>query len=416
MNQEYTLIKASRLVDVQASKVINDAAVLLKKTKIVAAGPAASLELPAEANIKTLEYPNQTIMPGLIDCHVHLISLGDGRAGDDLNLLPDEVLTLQAAKNAKMHLQSGVTTVRDCGAKNQTTFMLRKAAEMGIADTPRLILTGRPIAIIGGHLSYFGSPATGETECRAAVRQLMKEGADFIKVTATGGSTRTSFRYHASFTKEELTAITDEVHKFDKHVVAHCASLEGIENAIDAKVDTIVHCMHYERDGTFNYNKELTKRIVDQGIYVNPTLHAIRHQVWHLENLKETTGLSEQENLGYERLKQDYEIHAELVSRMKDEGVTLVAGSDSAWLNYKMGEFTHELEAMKSIGMSDMDVIRSATIHSAESCAIDDQTGSIEKNKSADLIVVDGNPAKNILDLWNVEEVFKDGAIVSKAQ
>ena len=127
--------------------------------------------------------------------------------------------------------------------------------------------------------------------------------------------------------------------------------------------------MHYERDGTFNYNKELTKRIVDQGIYVNPTLHAIRHQVWHLENLKETTGLSEQENLGYERLKQDYEIHAELVSRMKDEGVTLVAGSDSAWLNYKMGEFTHELEAMKSIGMSDMDVIRSATIHSAESCA-----------------------------------------------
>ena len=81
-----------------------------------------------------------------------------------------------------------------------------------------------------------------------------------------------------------------------------------------------------------------------------------------------------------------------------------------------MGEFSHELEAMKSIGMSDMDVIRSATIHSAESCAIDDQTGSIEKNKSADLIVVDGNPAKNISDLWNVEEVFKDGAIVSKAQ
>ena len=153
MRQEYTLIKASRLVDIQTSKVINDAAVLLKKTKIVAAGPVASLDLPAEENIKTIEYPNKTIMPGLIDCHVHLISLGDGRAGDDLNLLPDEVLTLQAAKNAKMHLQSGVTTVRDCGAKNQTTFMLRKAAEMGIADTPRLILTGRPIAIIGGHLS-----------------------------------------------------------------------------------------------------------------------------------------------------------------------------------------------------------------------------------------------------------------------
>ena len=93
MRQEYTLIKASRLVDIQTSKVINDAAVLLKKTKIVAAGPVASLDLPAEENIKTIEYSNKTIMPGLIDCHVHLISLGDGRAGDDLNLLPDEVLT-----------------------------------------------------------------------------------------------------------------------------------------------------------------------------------------------------------------------------------------------------------------------------------------------------------------------------------
>lgn len=413
MNQEYTLIKAPRLIDVQTSEVIKDAAVLFKETKIVSAGPAVSLNLPTEANIKTLEYPNKTIMPGLIDCHVHLISLGDGRAGDDLNLLPDEILTLQAAKNAKLHLQSGVTTVRDCGAKNQTTFMLRKSAEMGITDTPRLILTGRPIAIIGGHLSYFGSPATGETECRAAVRQLMKEGADFIKVTATGGSTKTSFRYHASFTKEELTAITDEVHKFDKHVVAHCASSEGIENALDAKVDTIVHCMHFERDGTFKYNKELTKRIVDQGVYVNPTLHAIRHQVWHLENLKETTGLSEQELLDYKRLKNDYETHAELVSRMKDEGVTLVAGSDSAWLNYKMGEFTHELEAMKSIGMSEIDVIRSATIQSAESCAVDDQTGSIEKNKSADIIIVDGNPAEDISSLWNIEEVFKNGEAVT---
>ena len=416
MNQEYTLIKASRLIDVKNSKVINDAAVLLKETKIVSAGPAASLKIPTTANLKTLEYPNKTIMPGLIDCHVHLISLGDGRAGDDLNLLPDEILTLQAAKNAKLHLQSGVTTIRDCGAKNQTTFMLRKSAEMGITETPRLILAGRPIAIIGGHLSYFGSPATGATDCRAAVRQLMKDGADFIKVTATGGSTRTSFRHHASFTKEELTAITDETHKFDKHVVAHCASSEGIENALDAKVDTIVHCMHIERDGTFKYNKELTKRIVDQGVYVNPTLHAIRHQVWHLENMKKTKDLSEQEELDYKSLRQVYENHAELVSRMKDEGVTLVAGSDSAWLNYKMGEFPHELEAMKSIGMAEIDVIRSATIQSAESCAIDDQTGSIEKNKSADIIIVNGNPVEDISNLWNIEEVFKNGATVTKEQ
>lgn len=413
MNHEHVLIKATRLIDGTGRKVLKEPAVLIKGSKIVSVDTKQSFSITDTSNINIIEYPGKTIMPGLIDCHVHLISLGDGRAGDDLNLLPDEILTLQAAKNAKMHLQSGVTTVRDCGAKNQTTFMLRKSAEMGITVTPKLLLTGRPIAIVGGHLSYFGSPATGPDECRAEVRKLVKEGADFIKVTATGGSTRTSFRHHASFTKEELTAITDEVHKFDKHVVAHCASSEGIENALDAKVDTIVHCMHIERDGTFKYNKELTKRIVDQGVYVNPTLHAIRHQVWHLENLKNTKGLSEKEDIDYQSLIGIYSSHTKLVSRMKDEGVTLVAGSDSAWLNYKMGEFPHELEAMNSIGLSEMEVIKSATLDSARSCQIDAQTGSIEKNKLADIIIIDGDPTKDISAMWKINEVFKDGEIVT---
>ena len=138
-------------------------------------------------------------MPGLVDSHVHLIGIGDGRAGDELVTLPDEVLTVQAAQNVRRHLYSGVTTVRDCGAKNRTTFALRQAVEMGILPSPRLVLAGRPVAIIGGHLSYFGIQATGEDECRAAVRQLIKEGADFIKITATGGSTRTSHPLRPSF-------------------------------------------------------------------------------------------------------------------------------------------------------------------------------------------------------------------------
>ncbi len=121
----------------------------------------------------------------------------------------------------RAHLISGVTTVRDCGAKNRTTLMLRKAMEMGITPGPRLVLAGRPIAIIGGHLSYFGVEATGTTECRAAVRQLVKEGVDFIKITATGGSTVTSVRGRPSFTVEEIEAITDEAHKFGKHAAAH---------------------------------------------------------------------------------------------------------------------------------------------------------------------------------------------------
>ncbi len=285
---------------------------------------------------------------------------------------------------------------------------------MGITVGPRLILTGRPIAIVGGHLSYFGSPATGPTECRAAVRQLVKEGADFIKVTATGGSTRTSLRFHASFTLEELAAITDEVHKFGKHVVAHCTSSDGLSNALDAGVDTIVHAVHADRDGTYRYRPELTERIIEQGVFVNPTLHAIRHQIWFLESKMEREGLAQTEQSGLDDLRHAYSSHAEFVDRMRETGVTMVAGSDSAWLNYQMGEFQHELEAMTTIGMSPLEVITSATSDSARSCHVDGETGALAAGRRGDVIVVDGDPSGDISALWKVAEVFADGERVDR--
>ena len=414
MGDGFKLIKGARLIDGLGGPPLERGAVLMEGSHIRAVGTEEAVAAPEGAAVEVLDYPNMTIMPGLIDCHVHLVSLGDGRAGDDMNLLPDEVLTLQAARNARAHLYSGVTTVRDCGAKNRTTFMLRQAMEMGITVGPKLLLTGRPIAIIGGHLSYFGSTATGPVECRAAVRQLIKEGADFIKVTATGGSTRTSQRYHASFTAEELTAITDEVHKFGRHVVAHCASSDGIVNALDAGVDTIVHAIHADPDGTYRYRPELTDRIIEQGVFVNPTLHAIRHQVWFLEGKLEGEGLSKQEQIDLDELRYAYGNHEDFVGRMREAGVTMVAGSDSAWLNYKMGGFQHELEGMTTIGMSPLEVITAATSDSARSCRIEDETGALVEGRRGDVIVVDGDASADISAMWKVAEVFKDGEKVDR--
>ena len=189
----FKLIRAARLIDGRGGPPLERGAVLLEGDTIRAVGTEEAVVAPESAPVQEFSYEDKTILPGLVDCHVHLIGIGDGRPGDELATLPDEVLTVQAARNARTHLYSGVTTVRDCGAKNQTTFMLRRAMEMGLTPGPRLVLSGRPLAIVGGHLSYFGIQATGRVECRAAVRQLIKEGADFIKITATGGSTRTSF-------------------------------------------------------------------------------------------------------------------------------------------------------------------------------------------------------------------------------
>ena len=165
------LIKAARLIDGKGGPPLERGAILLEGDRIKAVGTEESVVPPEGAQVEELDYEGRTVLPGLIDCHVHLIGIGDGRAGDELTLLPDEVLTLQAARNARAHLYSGVTTLRDCGAKNRTTFLLRQAMEMGITPGPRLVLSGRPMAIVGGHLSYFGIQATGPVECRAAVRQ-----------------------------------------------------------------------------------------------------------------------------------------------------------------------------------------------------------------------------------------------------
>ena len=221
---DFKLIRAARLIDGTGAPPVERGAVLVEGDLISAAGPEESVVPPEGADVTEITYDDKTVLPGLVDCHVHLIGIGDGRAGDELVTLPDEVLTLQAARNARAHLYSGVTTVRDLGAKNRTTLLLREAVDMGITPSPRLVLAGRPIAIIGGHLGYFGIEATGTTECRSAVRQLVKEGVDMIKITASGGSTRTSIGPRPSFNVDELTAICDEAHKFGKHVAAHCVN------------------------------------------------------------------------------------------------------------------------------------------------------------------------------------------------
>jgi len=349
-----------------------------------------------------------------VDCHVHMIGIGDGRKGDELTLLPDEVLTLQAAKNARTHLYSGVTTVRDCGAKNRTTFMLRQAVEMGITPSPRLLLTGRPIAIIGGHLSYFGIEATGEVECRAAVRQLVKEGADFIKITATGGSTRTSFPLRPSFTVEEMTAIADEAHKFGKHAAAHCVSTQAIVNALDAGVDTVIHGAYKETDGSHKDRPDVTERLAKQGVFVNLTLHQARDKQWQLEAKAESEELTTEEQAEVDRIRSGVEQSLEHGARLRAGGVTLVSGSDAAWADYKMGGFQDEVQAHVELGMTPMQAIVSGTSDSARSCWAEDRVGSLESGKLADVLVVDGDPSRNIDDLKKVVDIFQGGQKVDR--
>lgn len=409
-NAQFTLLKATRLVDGNGGPVAEQVAIMLDGDTISAIGTKETVQAPEGASVNEIDYGDATILPGLVDCHVHVIGIGDGRAGDDLVTLPDEVLTLQAAQNVRKHLYSGVTTVRDCGAKNRTTFLLREAVEMGIVPSPRLILAGRPIAIIGGHLSYFGIQATGPTECRSAVRQLIKEGADFIKVTATGGSTRTSYPTVPSFNIDEFSAITDEAHKFGKHVCAHCTSSGGMVNALDAGIDTMIHGVHKDSDGSDTYRPDIADRLAEQEVFVNPTLGQSLARIRQLED--DPDRALETEDI--DTMRRGNEGRMDHVARMRDAGVVMVAGSDSAWANYPMGDFQTEIEAHVMAGMTNMEAIVSATRDSAISCRVDDIVGTLEVGKQADVLVVNGDPTREIAALRNVTDVFLAGERVDR--
>src|SRR5262249_54136231 len=207
------------------------------------------------------DYGEATILPGLVDAHTHLVAPGDGTPGDDVAKEDDDILLLQAARNARTLLHPGVPPLRANRAKAQGALSVREGIRRRLAPGPHMVICGRPITITGGHMGYFGSEADGEAAVRAEVRKLLKEGADYIKIVASGGSTRTSDPNRASYTVAELAAMTDEAHRHGKLTAAHCTCAAAIENCLDAGVDMIIHCVLSEPDGSYRYRADPVARL-----------------------------------------------------------------------------------------------------------------------------------------------------------
>jgi imidazolonepropionase-like amidohydrolase len=336
--------------------------------------------------------------------------VGDGTPGDDVAREEDGILLLQAARNARTLLHSGVTTLRENGAKGRVAFELREGVRRRLAPGPRMVICGRPITITGGHMGYFGSEADGEDAVRAEVRKLLKEGADYVKIVATGGSTRTSDPNRASYTVAELAAMTDEAHRHGKLTAAHCTAAQGVQNCLDAGVDMIIHCVFSEADGSYRYRPDLVERLVAARAWVNPTLYVQRAGIERQAEVREREGrltpaLSAQLDLARRAL----DARLEGVSRMVAAGVRMTAGSDSPWGWYAPGEFVHEIGMLAETGLSNRDAIVAATAGSADSIGVGDVAGRLLPGRSADLVVVQGDPTADLRALWSVLDIYQAG-------
>jgi imidazolonepropionase-like amidohydrolase len=410
VSTRFTLITAPRLLDGTGGVPIERAALLMEGDRIVSLGRQADVHVGDGASVERRDYAGATILPGLVDAHTHLVAPGDGTLGDDVAKEDDDILLLQAAKNARTLLHSGVTTLRENGAKGQVAFSLREGVRRKLAPGPRMVICGRPISITGGHMGYFGSEADGEAAVRAEVRKLLKEGADYIKIVASGGSTRTSDPNRASYTVPELSAMTDEAHRHGKLTAAHCTSAQSVQNCLDAGVDMIIHCIFTEPDGTYRFRPDLVERLVAARAWVNPTLYVMKAGIERLAEARARDGLLTPElTVQLEQSRRSLDIRVDAVRRMTEAGVRMIAGSDSPWGWYAPGEFVHEIHMLAQAGLSYADAVVAGTAGAADSIGVGAVAGRLAPGRLADVLVVRGDPTREITALWDVLDVYQAG-------
>src|SRR5258705_431937 len=412
----FTLITAARLLDGTGSAPAEQAAVLVENGRVVKQGCAAEVRAPEGATVDRRDYGDATILPGLVDAHTHLVAPGDGTLGDDIAKEDDDFLLLQAAKNALTLLHSGVTTLRENGAKGKVAFSLREGVRRQLAPGPRMVICGRPIAITGGHMGYFGSEADGEAAVRAEVRKLLKEGADYIKIVASGGSTRTSDPNRASYTVAELAAMTDEAHRHGKLTAAHCTCAQSVQNCLDADVDMIIHCIFTEPDGTYRFRPDLVERLAAAKAWVNPTLYVMKAGIERQRETRAREGrLTPELSAQLEQQRRALDVRIDAVRRMSEAGVRMTAGSDSPWGWYAPGEFVHEIHMMARAGLSYSDAIVTGTAGAADSIGAGGVAGRLARGRLADVLVVRGDPTREITALWDVLDVYQAGRRIARA-
>ena len=414
-----TLIIPKRLIDGVSNRAHEDKAVAIQGNSIKWVGPKSEAEnLRTDgANRKTLEFADGTLLAGMFDIHTHTNMPGDGRTGEQVNEDDnDEIRLLRSAQNAAAAIASGVTTMCDCGSWNRNGFALKEGLAEGLVEGPRVLVSGPPLTVTGGHLWYMGGEADGIDAVRSRVRDMVKQGADFIKIAASGGSTSTSDPYRAAYSAGELNAIVEEAHNRNRPVLAHCRCTDAINMALDAGVDSILHCSFYDNDGSYRFDDQTADRLAASEVWLNPTMGLGNANRELLIKIKGQRDLTDEEE---ERLERSTIAGANSLAQFSSlvkAGVKLVGGSDCGWSYYPFGDFQGEVMSLHSAGLTRIEAIHAGTRSPAEALGIFDTIGTVEAGKEADLLVVNGDPTQDLECLRDVVAVFKAGKRVATNQ
>jgi imidazolonepropionase-like amidohydrolase len=401
------VVKAGRLLDVSKGTYIENAAVWIEGERIKEVGRASDVELQAPKNAKRIDLGRATVLPGLIDCHTHIMARIENT--DDGYVLAlatksQAFRALEGAFDARITLNAGFTTIRDVESEGAgyADVALRDAIQQGIADGPRMEVSTRGIAAVGQYEPFGVSPdlvnfptgaqmISGIEDARRAVREQIGHGADLIKVYADWRN--------PTLTVEEMRVIVEEAHKQKLKVAAHATTPEGIKNAITAGVDSIEHGNQANRE-----DLEMMKA---NGTFLVPTLGA----VYALSEPQKYDKMTPEQRRRHETFRQGMQQIIQLANSL---GVKIASGFDASSPD-NQGKNADEIIALTLVGMTPLQAIRAATLNASELMGWQDGVGAIEAGKYADLIAVEGDPLSDIAAIQQVKFVMKGGKVVKDA-
>jgi imidazolonepropionase-like amidohydrolase len=403
----YFLIHNGTLIDGNGGKPIPDAGVLIQNHEILDCGPEDSLKLP-NTNITKIDAQGGFILPGFIDCHVHM--MWNGFHYEDSLFTPLSTYFYQATEYLRITLDAGVTTVRDAGMSD---YGVKMAVETGLIAGPRLQISVMPLSITGGHFdmelksghlvktNYPGLPdaiCDGNEEVRKRVREVLRAGADWVKVMITGGViSANDSPEHPQFTLDELKVMVEEASYRDLQVMAHAHGAQGVKNALKVGIKSIEH-------GTY-LDQECIDLLLENDAWLVPT------QLAHWSNL-ELLEAGELPDFSQEDARNVATNSHKSMEKAYQAGVKMVMGTDSGIAPH--GQNLRELGFLYDIGMKPMEAIQAGTKNAAELLGWEDKIGTLEKGKFADVVISKTDPLIDIKSLGtpeNIVFVMKEGKI-----
>lgn len=378
----------------------DNATLLVRGAKISAVGPSNEVRIPKGA--VRIDGRGLSIIPGLIDCHVHLCLGGEPDVVATLESEQPSYTLLKSARHAKATIDAGFTTVRDVGSRDHSIFTLKQAIESGVMPGPRIVGAGLAICMIGGHARFIGQEVEGTEQVRKVVAEQVAAGAEVIKIIASGGVlTPGTSPDEAQMTMEELAAAVDAAQQAGKRVAAHAHGAAGMKNAITAGVRSIEHATLLDDE-----SGALMKRY---GVYMVPTLSALA-----------TTAASRPgcgiPDSALDKAKAMTKRHRASFKAAHQSGIAIAMGTDAGTpFNYH-GDNAQELERMVAFGMTPMEAIVASTATAALLIGIQDSVGTVTKGMEADLVILKGNPLRRIevlRDRDKIVGVMKAGKFVA---